>query len=202
MATTTTASLATATPSNTYITDWNSLPSTLSSRTRTRTRTTATTTPSFCSIYSDSGYTPNACGGAGYLPTYTPYTGINNNLIADLDAQNAALDRKLDRKIIYVSVVGGCMVLLVIVCVIIGIRRRRRQRKVEGQVAAMLYQQGHGVCQEEMQEPGRGLETGVMGNRSEETVVGTENGTVTTDTQHQATATDTHSGTTTVEPKK
>jgi hypothetical protein len=157
---TTTVLSASTTAWNTDIWTSTSVPTTFSTRTATSYRRSATTTstPSICSIYSKTWYSaatsyysadpkPTICGGSGYYPTYTssPTKSTFDQINAQLDAENRALDRRLDAKIIIMGVVGGMMLLLVIASIVLTIRRRRKQREQIGLIVAHNFQQQHGM---------------------------------------------------------
>jgi hypothetical protein len=191
METTATTQSVSTTALNTDIWTSTSVPTTFSTRTATSYRRTATTTstPSACSIYSESWYSaatsyygadtrPTICGGSGQYPKYTSYptSTTYDKLDAQIDAANRYLDKRIEAKIIILAVVGGLMLVLVIASVVLTIRRRRKQREQLGLIVAKNFQQQY----EHGMQPAAVPEVSKDTHNREQGVVGASNGMATT----------------------
>jgi hypothetical protein len=79
---------------------------------------------------------PIVCGGtprrtsSGPLASYTTRASITDQMLAQLDYENAVLDQKLRIRIIVLSIIGGIVVLAFIFGIFLVIRRRRKQRQL------------------------------------------------------------------------
>jgi uncharacterized membrane protein YeaQ/YmgE (transglycosylase-associated protein family) len=175
MDTTTLAPSASTTTQHSYLWDSTNGLSTLSTRTYQRT----TSTPAICSIYSESWINaassyygvdprPTICGGTRGSYPYPTYIGssgssINDNILANLDAQDRELDRRLHIKIIIIAVVGSLVLLSVILSIVQCMRKRKRQRELANLLTSNESQQQNGLPPTYVAEPSREPEVQEVG---------------------------------------